>query len=135
MTLARAQREFGEPELALENLKIARSIFHKRSSQNINLLEDYPVHPSDSSLEDIQFELSELEGIVAKLEQRRQEYSKQNSTVTNLGMEICHPCNTDLEIAVLKDQQLRKCLLNLCGRVRVVKKTSERENNSPIDDI
>jgi tetratricopeptide (TPR) repeat protein len=117
VTLARAQREFGEPELALANLNLAISIFHRRSSHSLEIFEEYPIHSSDSSLEEIQFELLELEGIVRQLEQRRQDY------LTKKGLKISEgPCHeTSAEIGDHTNHRLRQCLHNLCGRVRVVK--------------
>jgi hypothetical protein len=133
VTLARAQREFGEPELALNNLKMAKSICQKRLT-NMNqdlLLEEYPSHPFDSSLEEIQIELLEMEGIVLRLEERRRQYllkQEQNGTKTSScrhEMEVCQICTTQPENAELQDQQLSRCLHNLIGRVRVVKDLNE----------
>jgi tetratricopeptide (TPR) repeat protein len=131
VTLARAQREFGEPELALDNLKMARSIFHKRSSnENHDLFEEYPSHPFDSSLEEIQLELLEIEGIVVRLEERRRQYllkQEEKGATTKTSsfcvhkMEVCQICTTQPENAEIQDHQLRRCLHNLSGRVRVVK--------------
>lgn len=139
VTLARAQREFGEPELALDNLKMARSIFQKRLS-NLGqelFLEDYPSHPFDSPLEEIQIELLEMEGIVARLEEKRRQYLLKQRTKTSLwnrDMEVCQPCVIQPENAEVVDQQLRRCLQNLIGRVRVVKDLSEIRNDDDEDD-
>jgi hypothetical protein len=132
VTLARAQREFGEPELALENLKMAQLIFARRSAHTIDILEEYPIHPSDSSFEEIQFELLELEGIVRQLEKRREEYlSKKGLSGPSGELQVC---GTD--IGDLANQRLTQCLHNLCGRVRVVKEVNVRsEMDIQIDDV
>jgi hypothetical protein len=106
VTLARAQREFGEPELALENLKMAKLIFARRSAHAIDILEEYP--------------------------KRREEYLSKKGLSGHSGE--LQVCGTD--IGDLANQRLTQCLHNLCGRVRVVKEVNVRsEMDIQIDDV
>jgi hypothetical protein len=95
LTLARAQREFGEPELALKNLKTAYSLIHQRNllTESIRVDGKIVISQSDSSLEEISAEMTEVEGIVKEMQDRiksRGELEREeNAQITTKGCFVC----------------------------------------------
>ena len=85
-------------------------------------IEDYPFYSSDSTIEDIEIELNELESFIKQLNLRREEY-QQKSALINESSD-CSACNS------IDNQQLQRCLHNLCGRIKVLQVGEEDNRNN-----